>query len=64
MNLEYLEKMKVRNLKIKNNMYNFSIVFLKFYQEFFEEDGYKWSLKEINDKLIEDKIIEYKINNN
>ena len=64
MNLEYLEKMKVRNLKIKNNMYNFSIVFLKCYQEFFEEDGYKWSLKEINDKLIEDKIIEYKINNN
>jgi hypothetical protein len=45
-------------------MYNFSINFLKFYQEFFQEDGFKWSLKETNDKLIEDKIKEYKIINN
>ena len=37
-------------------MYNFSINFLKFYQEFFQEDGFKWSLKETNNKLIEDKI--------
>jgi hypothetical protein len=45
-------------------MYNFSINFLKFYQEFFQEDGFKWSLKETNNKLIEDKIKEYKIINN
>ena len=36
--------------------YKYPITFLKFYKEFFEEDGFEWTLEEVNDKLIEDKI--------
>ena len=45
----------------KTPKYNYSIPFLKFYQEFFEEDGEKFTLEEVNDKLIEDEIQEYDI---
>ena len=45
----------------KTPKYNYSIPFLKFYQEFFEEDGEEFTLQEVNDKLIEDEIQEYDI---
>jgi len=41
---------------------SYSNKFLKFYQEFFEEDGSKWTLKEVKQKLIEDNIKEYSLN--
>jgi len=47
---------------VKEHMkYNESFKFLKFYKDFYEEDGYKWSLKEVEQKLKEDNIKEYKI---
>ena len=45
----------------KTPKYNYSIPFLKFYKEFFEEEGEKFTLQEVNDKLIEDRIQEYDI---
>ena len=41
---------------------SYSNKFLKFYQEFFEEDGSKWTLEEVKQKLIEDNIKEYSLN--
>ena len=37
----------------------YTLKFLQFYKEFFEEDGYKWTLQEVKKKLIKDKIKEY-----
>ena len=39
--------------------YKYPITFLKFYKDFFEEDGFEWTLEEVNDKLIEDKNTKY-----
>tara|TARA_R100000742_G_C4276938_1_gene98377 strand:- start:2338 stop:2475 length:138 start_codon:yes stop_codon:yes gene_type:complete len=41
--------------------YTYSFKFLRFYKEFYEEDGFEWTLKEVDQKLIEDNIIEYKL---
>ena len=40
----------------------YTLKFLQFYKEFFEEEGHKWSLQEVKQKLIEDTIKEYKLN--
>ena len=37
----------------------YTIKFLQFYKEFFEEDGYSWTLQEVKEKLIEDNIKEF-----
>ena len=42
----------------------YTLKFLQFYKEFFEEDGYKWTLQEVKKKLIKDKIKEYIIDRN
>lgn len=39
----------------------YTLKFLQFYKEFFEESGYSWTLQEVKEKLIEDKIKYYKI---
>jgi|TARA_R100000988_G_C4005648_1_gene172388 hypothetical protein len=41
--------------------YKYSFKFLRFYKEFYEEGGYVWTLREVEQKLIEDNIIEYKL---
>tara|TARA_R100000808_G_C2098953_1_gene116692 strand:- start:182 stop:358 length:177 start_codon:yes stop_codon:yes gene_type:complete len=51
-------------LTMKNNNINkilYSLKFLQFYKEFFEEDGYSWTLQEVKEKLIEDNIKESQI---
>jgi len=40
----------------------YTLKFLQFYKEFFEEEGLEWSLQEVKQKLIEDNIKEYKLN--
>jgi len=37
----------------------YTIKFLQSYKEFFEEDGYLWTLQEVKEKLIEDNIKEF-----
>jgi hypothetical protein len=44
------------------NKMKYTLKFLQFYKEFFEEEGVKWSLQEVKQKLIEDNIKEYKLN--
>ena len=39
----------------------YTLRFLRFYKEFFEEDGYSWTIQEVKEKLIEDNIKEYKL---
>ncbi len=39
----------------------YTLKFLQFYKEFFEEEGDKWSLQEVKEKLIEDNIKEYQL---
>ena len=39
----------------------YTLKFLQFYKEFFEEEGLEWSLQEVKQKLIEDNIKEYKL---
>ena len=41
----------------------YTLKFLQFYQEFFQEDGYLWTLQEVKEKLIEDNIKEYELTN-
>ena len=55
---------KKKNL-IKYIIYNtmkYTLKFLQFYKEFFEEEGLEWTLQEVKQKLIEDNIKEYKLN--
>ena len=49
-------------IQLKLNKMIYTLKFLQFYKEFFEEEGYKWSLQEVKEKLIEDNIKEYKLN--
>jgi|TARA_R100000988_G_C3969284_1_gene150611 hypothetical protein len=44
------------------NKIKYTLKFLQFYKEFFEEEGFKWSLQEVKQKLAEDNIKEYKLN--
>ncbi len=49
-------------IQLKLNKMIYTLKFLQFYKEFFEEEGYKWTLQEVKEKLIEDNIKEYKLN--
>ena len=44
------------------NKMKYTLKFLQFYKEFFEEEGLEWTLQEVKQKLIEDNIKEYKLN--